>query len=411
MRTAFDPPTFDSMTRYAVPRHELALRRLRRAFNDAVDRLRAPVRKPSLLLVTGDAAPDKVLDVEDRLRFLLSHVGADLQFQRARKVTPFDYLRHTAVVAVQGTAVPALARKHLRWVADLDYETNPADGWVLADLGVAIRGPQPEVAAAARKAFVNHVEKLQAGGPRPVYLFGTGPSLQLARNTSFADGTTVVCNTIVRDADLWHHLAPAFLVAGDAIYHFGQNPHSCAFRADALLRLMESDGRTLFVYPAQFDVIVRSEFRDVESFLVPVPYGPHTDPTVDLTEHFFLPILENVLANLLLPVGCTVSHDVRLWGFDGRAPSDVGFWANSDRHAYPELMQTIRDAHPAFFADKVPEGNEVKYVNQVHGDLLDQRLTDAERRGFTFRMLHRSWTPSLQKRYTELPQTNTGDER
>jgi hypothetical protein len=224
----------------------------------------------------------------------------------------------------------------------------------------------------------------------------------LAGKRSFADGTTVVCNTIVRDPELWHHLAPAFLAAGDAIYHFGHTPHACAFRADALRRIQESNGRTLFVYPAQFDVIVRAEFRDVQSSLVPVPYGGHTDMTVDLTKHFCLPQLENVLVTLLLPLGCTLSNDVRLWGFDGRAPSDSGFWANSDRHAYPELMQSLRDAHPAFFAEKTPKGSENKYVNRVHGDLLDERLTEAERRGFEFRMLHPSWTPTLQKRYSAL---------
>jgi hypothetical protein len=127
---------------------------------------------------------------------------------------------------------------------------------------------------------------------------------------------------------------------------------------------------------------------------------------VDLTKHFALPRFGNVLNALLLPLGCTLSSDVRLWGFDGRGPNDSGFWANSDRHAYPELMQSIRDSHPAFFANSIPDGNEDKYVKQVHGDFLDERLTEAERRGFQFRMLHPSWTPTLQKRYCELHSEN-----
>ncbi len=318
-----------------------------------------------------------------------------------RDPSPWAYLRNTAVVAVEAAAVPAFARRYLDIVADLDYETNPFDGWALMDLGVALaRGRRRKSVAAAHEAFVDHVQRLKVDGPRPVYLFGTGPSLQLARERSFADGITIVCNTIVRDPDLWHHLAPAFLAAGDALYHFGDTPHALAFRADALRRLQESNGRTLFVYPAPFDVIVRSEFRDVESLLVPIPFGVHTDIAVDLTKRFCLPDHENVLPILLLPLGCTLSSDVRLWGFDGRAPSDSGFWANSDRHSYPELMQSIRDSHPAFFAYAAPEGNEVKYVNKVHGDRLNQHLTEAEGRGFRFQMLHRTWTPTLQKRYS-----------
>jgi hypothetical protein len=358
-------------------------------------------------LVTGKATPAKAREVETRLRFLLTHIENTLEIRGVRSAPPLAYIRNTALVAADATAVPAFARQHVRWVADLDYETNPTDGWTLMNLGVALNGgSRRKAAVGAREILVDHVQKLKVDGPRHVYIFGTGPSLQLAAERSFADGTTIVCNTIVRDPELWNHLEPAFLTAGDAIYHFGHTAHARAFRADALQRLQESNGRTLFVYPSMFDVIVRSEFRDVQSLLVPIPWGEHTDLTVDLTKHFALPRFGNVLNALLLPLGCTLSSDVRLWGFDGRGPNDSGFWANSDRHAYPELMQSIRDSHPAFFANSIPDGNEDKYVKQVHGDFLDERLTEAERRGFQFRMLHPSWTPTLQKRYCELHSEN-----
>jgi hypothetical protein len=342
----------------------------------------------------------KAQEIGARLRYLFAHMGTTFTLQTVRRASHMDYLRNTAVVAVDAAAVPQFARRYVRWVADLDYETNPADGWALMDLGVAISGgPSAETISVARRTFVDRVRRLRAGGIRPAYLFGTGPSLRLASSRSFADGVAVVCNTIVRDPEIWRHLAPAFFTAGDAIYHFGDNAHARAFRADALQRLQESEGRTLFVYPAIYDVIVRSEFQEVESVLVPIPWGDHTSISVDLTKRFALPYVANVLNALLLPLGCTISRDVRLWGFDGRSPHDRGFWANSNVHAYPEHMQSIRDAHPAFFADLVPEGNEVKYVKQVHGDWLDERLSEAERRGFHFRMLHSSWTPTLQKRY------------
>jgi hypothetical protein len=354
--------------------------------------------------VTGNAPPAKTQEIEARLRFLFTHLGKPLKLRSVRRASPFAYIRSTAVVAVEADRIPSFVRRHLDTVADLDFETNRGDAQALMELGVGLtRAPLRKAVATSRMTFVNHVQRLKADGPRPVYLFGTGPSLQLARQRSFDDGPTVVCNTIVRDADLWHHLAPAVLTACDAIHHFGPTPHAQAFRADALRRLQESNGRTLFVYPDLFDVIVRSEFQEVDSLLVPIPFGEHTDITVDLTKRFGLPLhpnMLNVLTMMLLPLGCTLSTDVRLWGFDGRAPSDSGFWANSERHSYPELMPSLRDLHPAFFADFTPKGNEAKYVNQVHGDLLDERLAEAERRGFRFQMLHRSWTPTLQKRYT-----------
>lgn len=391
------------MSQYSPRIHTRALRALRAWLNGAAELLRSPVRRPDVLLVTGRASPTKAQEVEQRLRFLFEHLDKPLRLRRARSASLLDYVTNTAVAVADATAVSAGVRRHLSWVADLDYDTNPTDGWSLMDLGIAIAPSRHRVSSAARRTFTEHVMALKVNGIRPAYIFGTGPSLHLARDHSFADGITVVCNTIVRDPDLWHHLAPAFLTAGDAIYHFGHTPHARAFRADALRRLQESDGQTLFVYPEMFDVIVRSEFGEVEPLLVPVPWGMHTNLSVDLTKIFAIPRLGNVLNTLLLPLGCTLSTDVRLWGFDGRAPSDSGFWGNSDRHAYPELMQSIRDAHPAFFSELTPEGNEVQYVNRVHGDLLDERLAEAESRGFTFRMLHHSWTPTLQKRYWAPP--------
>ncbi|WP_284228773.1 hypothetical protein [Mycobacterium antarcticum] len=393
------------MTQYSFSRKVRLKHALRRYFNLVAGWLRTPVRRPVATIVSGGASAEKAQNIEARLQFLFEHLESKLDIRTVRRASWMTYVRDTAVVAADSSAVQFLALKHLEWVADLDYDTNLADGWSLMELGVAIspRSAARQRSALAGQRFRDHVRKLETDEARPAYIFGTGPSLHLALDRSFADGTTIVCNTIVRDPELWRHLSPAFLAAGDAIYHFGNNPHARAFRADALERLQESEGRTLFVYPSQFDVIVRSEFHAVEPLLVPIPWGEHSNIAVDLNEQFLLPDVENVLANLLLPLGCSLSRDVRMWGFDGRGPSDSGFWANSDRHAYPELMQSIRDAHPAFFANKTPRGNETKYVNHVHGDLLDERLAEAERRGFRFQMLHPSWTPTLQKRYRQEP--------
>lgn len=388
------------MSGYSYPTRRRAKLAAWRLLNIVVDGLRLPIRRSELLLVTGNAPEAKIAEVETRLRFLFSHLDRTPSFQTASRVSLFGYIRNSAVVAVDASAIPERISRNIRWVADLDYETNPIDGWALMELGCTLsHRPQKKTIAASHRLFASRIRELKAAGPKPIYLFGTGPSLKMANERSFTDGITIVCNTIVRDPALWHKLRPAFFTAGDAIYHFGHNAHARAFRADALRRLKESDGRTMFVYPAPFDVIVRTEFREVEELLIPIPWGEHTDITVNLVSRFTLPRVGNVLNDLLLPLGCTLGSDIRLWGFDGRAPDDAGFWSNSTEHAYPELMQTIRNAHPAFFAHSIPAGAEFRYVNEVHGDWLDSRLSDAEARGFKFRMLHPSWTQTLQKRY------------
>ena len=77
---------------------------------------------------------------------------------------------------------------------------------------------------------------------------------------------------------------------------------------------------------------------------------------------------------LLLPIATSLSKNVFLWGFDGRAPNATNFWVTSNNHSYPELMDGLRDAHPAFFNYYLPKGREGEYVTEVHGDLLDMNL-------------------------------------
>jgi hypothetical protein len=109
----------------------------------------------------------------------------------------------------------------------------------------------------------------------------------------------------------------------------------------------------------------------------------------------------NVLPLLLLPLACSFSQKVYLWGFDGRGPEDKLFWRNSAKHSYPEYIPELQRAHPAFFSYNLPKENLNKYVQQVHGDVLEAELTKAEEKGWKFFMMHKSWTPTLQKRYVE----------
>jgi hypothetical protein len=101
---------------------------------------------------------------------------------------------------------------------------------------------------------------------------------------------------------------------------------------------------------------------------------------------------------MLLPLACTFSKNIFLWGFDGRAPGDAMFWKNSDKHFYNDDVSQLTKLHPAFFDFHVPKGNETNYVKKVHGDALEHFLHAAERNGFSFTMLHFSHTEVLQKR-------------
>lgn len=280
----------------------------------------------------------------------------------------------------------------------LDPLENPADGADWALFAGACARHVPDLVG-ARQRFGAFLAAIRKRGCSRTYVFGTGPSLSKVRERDWQDGYRIVCNTIVRDADTWNYLQPDLMVAGDAIYHFGYTEFAKAFRRDLLARMLERP--VPFIYPALFDVLVQREFGAVAKWLIPVPIAPaQRTIRTSMENEFSLPDLGNVLNLLLLPVATTLTKEVGMWGFDGRAPKDQGFWSNSGLHSYPELMHTLHEAHPAFFRQHVPDGRESRYVEAVFGDPLERNLAWLERRGWTFRMLHPSFTPVLAKRYS-----------
>jgi hypothetical protein len=282
-------------------------------------------------------------------------------------------------------------------IFNIDCQRNPTDGWTWSELATLCSGQVPDIRS-AKKRFSERIALLEKKNLSKCYLFGTGPSLGKANTRDWSDGYRIVCNTIVRNKSLWSHIDPHFIVAADAIYHFGHTAFAKKFREDLRACLNETD--SLFIYPELFDWIVQREFCDFSDRLIPVPQNTTTQIQSDLTKTFSLPQLGNVLPHLLLPLGCTLSKNIYLWGFDGRAPNDTMFWSNSLTESYPELLDELKKAHPAFFNHFVPVSDPFKYVNKVHGDILEECLTNAEKEGFRFTMMHHSWTTTLQKRQT-----------
>jgi len=352
--------------------------------------------KPVLVVSDAPLSQAERDDVIERVRFYAPWLQPGLQF--ATGYSLWDVIS-TRKILFRGVASRA-ARMLLRLRAqtfDIDPRTNPSEGseWCRINFMDSSR-PAPDLSLQRLASYVRQIEKQAL--PK-VYAFGTGPSLERALTMDWSDGYRIVCNTIVRDRELWTHIQPHFIVAADAIYHFGFTAFARRFRADLHDRMAESN--VLFLYPEIFHGIVSREFGAFAERLIPVPQGQHEDFHRSLLERFCLPNLGNVLNLVLLPLACTLSRRVYLWGFDGRAPADQLFWANSSKHSYPELMDALRTAHPSFFHHHVPAANPSSYVAAVHGDTLDQGLSVAEASGWTFVMMHKSWTATLQKRFAE----------
>jgi len=279
---------------------------------------------------------------------------------------------------------------------DVDFDFTPHDGWKWHFALTKLLNEQVEIQNSKGRfsKWFNSLKKLEKA-----YIFGTGPSLADALNYNYLDGYRIVCNTIVKDSILWNHLNPHIVVAGDAIYHFGKNEFAQSFISDLKLRLNESPN-CVFIYPYLFQGFVKRELADYAKQLVPIPFARDDNFTRDLQVDFRIPgKTGNVLNILLLPLGAFLAKHIVLRGFDGRDPKDVLFWKNSNMHTYEEKLGTIIQDHPRFFEYHLPTNEPLSYVNKVHGKRLDSLLLKAEKKGWKFEMAHKSWTPTLQKRY------------
>ncbi len=347
---------------------------------------------PKRVFVMDSRRQPGVPDTTTRVAFFFGPTGVKVERIRPGSLKPLFFHGPILIRGEKKTAVPFFLRM-LNPTFDVDETTCFVEAWHWHNALEFLQGPID--AAQGRRAFAAWRDRLPEGLSR-AYVFGTGPSLALALQKDWCDGYRVVCNTIVRDTELWRHINPHAVVAGDALYHFGVTDFAAAFRRDLAERLRESPS-VVFIYPAMFDRFVRRAFPEFTDRLIPIPTGQATVAHDVINEHFQLPALGNVLNLLLLPLGCSLSRRVGLWGFDGRAPNDTLFWSNSQKHSYGELLHTLRETSPAFFDEMVPKDDPEKYIRSVHGDVLTHCLSEAEKAGFTFEMLHETWTPALRK--------------
>ena len=273
---------------------------------------------------------------------------------------------------------------------DIDRHAGQWDGWDWATLPARIR-PRAAVehqVATAQQRFTSFIDSLPTH--RRAYVFGTGPSLELAHGRDFSDGYRVVCNTIVRNERLVEHIRPHFIVAGDAIYHFGNTRHAAAFRADLHRVLSRYDMR--FMIPDTFYPLFARDYPDIIDKVIPIDTSGQ-GIFIDLKKRLAWSSLENVLNGFLLPLGSSLADEICLLGFDGRAPDAEQFWTNSSANSYPELKPTIEAAHPGFFAHM----NYEDYA-AAQSDGAERIMEAGERLGKRYVPLHATHIPALRRR-------------
>ena len=71
------------------------------------------------------------------------------------------------------------------------------------------------------------------------YIYGNGPSLKTALEMDLNNGTSIICNTIVKNEILMHKVKPPIIVIGDPIFHAGCSSYAGEFRQHLIRAMAE----------------------------------------------------------------------------------------------------------------------------------------------------------------------------
>jgi hypothetical protein len=225
-----------------------------------------------------------------------------------------------------------------------------------------------------------------------VLVLGTGPSASEVDDDALAADVRITCNSAVRDRELLQRLRPTLIAFSDPVFHYGPSRYAAQFRRDLRRAVEETDAT--FVTSQLFVDVLLSQMPEIASRLLVLPLvvrGPWRWPTADDPS---VRLTGNVLTNLMLPCAFALGTHISIAGCDGRASSERYFWKHNPKIQYGEgLMQSVVEAHPAFFRYRV-------YADYYAGHCkeLESFCALAEGRGRTIRSVTHSFIPALVTR-------------
>lgn len=235
------------------------------------------------------------------------------------------------------------------------------------------------------------------GAGSSAFVLATGPSaLEVDPATVTAD-VRITCNSAVRDHARIKAFRPNIITFMDPVFHFGPSRYAAAFRRDAVRAAEDVDA--LVVCGDTFAGPLLGLEPSLRDRLVVLPHqdgGPWRWPT---DRNPTLRQAGNVLTGLMLPLALMLADDVSIAGADGRQPNENYYWKHNPALQYSgDLMQTVFDAHPAFFRDRDYED----YYDE-HCANLEAFIRLGEAHDKTVRGATSSWVPALRTRGAPTP--------
>ena len=224
------------------------------------------------------------------------------------------------------------------------------------------------------------------------YVFGTGPNLSLAADYDYSDGTSIACNSMVRNEALIERLKPPIVVVGDPIFHAGPSSYAAAFRRD-LIRVMDKYGSYLIVPERDHHIFKHHLPERLKSQICAIPYQKSDEPNIDLNQSFEVTSTANVLTLFLLPIAGTLFERIGISGCDGRPLKENSyFWKHDPSSQFQKELDEIKRVHPAFF--------NVDYDDyySVHCETVEKWVSALEDAGRIVESITPSYVPALEAR-------------
>jgi hypothetical protein len=259
-----------------------------------------------------------------------------------------------------------------------------------------------------RGNFVRLQQKL--ANKRRAHLVATGPSVAEIESFSVSDDEfSVVCNTAAINEDLMARVRPDVITFADPVFHFGPSRYVERFH-EAVTRLVANYDTTVVTTDRYQDFLSRKVPQIAENIVgvrqLGVPLQrPLGYQNFDLVGELAVAPHRNILTLLMLPVAATFADELMLYGFDGRAPSDSGFWRHGSSVQLGDLMDTVRAAHPGFFHVDIPD------YYDLHIATVDRMVSDLETAGVRISVATESMIPALAARQVSSGPTATQSHR
>jgi hypothetical protein len=233
-------------------------------------------------------------------------------------------------------------------------------------------------------------------GARSSFILATGPSTLTVDLDAVDADIRITCNSAVKDTDRLRAFRPNIIACTDPVFHFGPSRYAAAFRQDLLRAIDLCD--PLLVCGSDWVSPLLNLLPELEDRLAVIPFkrgGPWRWPT---KENPTTRSTESVLTNLMIPVALMLTDHLSVAGADGRQPTENYFWTHGVQYS-DELMQTVFDAHPAFFRDRDYEDHYDRYCQGI-----EDLLRAGERAGKVIVGAAPSWIPAFRKRGASRPQ-------